>query len=181
MANDQPAANAMAQRGEGGWDESFAITSDDQEANAMKIGVIGAGVSGCCAALQAARSGAACLLVEKNGMPGGTLSMGGVAVPGLFHAWGGRQIIAGIGWELVQETVALAGGQLPDFTKFDMIHHWLTQVPVNPVLFSALCDQKFQEAGVDVRYHTMLGKVEKMPAGMGAYPLRKRWPLFRNR
>ena len=131
----------------------------------MKVCVIGAGVSGCCAAIQAARSGAECLLIEKSGLPGGTLSMGGVAIPGLFHAWGGRQVISGIGWELVSESVRIAGTEMPDFSAFDMNYFWHYQVPVNAVVFTALCDRKFQECGVDVRYHTMVGKVERSASG----------------
>ena len=131
----------------------------------MKVCVIGAGVSGCCAAIQAARSGAECLLIEKSGLPGGTLSMGGVAIPGLFHAWGGRQVISGIGWELVSESVRIAGTEMPDFSAFDMNYFWHYQVPVNAVVFTALCDRKFQKCGVDVRYHTMVGKVERSASG----------------
>ncbi|MBO5899410.1 MAG: FAD-dependent oxidoreductase, partial [Lentisphaeria bacterium] len=131
----------------------------------MKVCVIGAGVSGCCAALQAARSGAECLLIEKSGLPGGTLSMCGVAIPGLFHAWEGRQVIAGIGWELVRESVDISGGTMPDFSGFDMNHFWHCQVPVNAVVFTALCDRKFKECGVDVRYHTMVGRVDKSGSG----------------
>lgn len=33
--------------------------------------------------------------------------------PGLFHAWG-KQLLAGIGWELVTKTVAMDGGRLLD-------------------------------------------------------------------
>ena len=127
----------------------------------MSVCVIGAGVAGCCAAIQAARSKVECLLVEKNGIPGGTLTIGGVACPGLFHAWNGKQVISGIGWELVEETVKLTGGKTPDFSAFDMEHFWHYQVPVNPVVFAALCDRKFKESGVDVRYHTMLADVKK--------------------
>jgi pyruvate/2-oxoglutarate dehydrogenase complex dihydrolipoamide dehydrogenase (E3) component len=59
--------------------------------------VVGGGTAGTIAAIQAGRLGARTLLVEKNGMLGGTTTVGGVNFPGLFHAWG-RQIVAGIGW-----------------------------------------------------------------------------------
>lgn len=127
----------------------------------MSVCIIGAGVAGCCAAIQAARSGEECLLIEKSALPGGTLTMGGVACPGLFHAWGGKQVIAGIGWELVKECVELAGTTMPDFSAFDMNCFWHYQVPVNPVIFSCLCDQKFKEAGVKVHYHTMLAGLKR--------------------
>ena len=64
--------------------------------------VAGAGSAGLCAALQAARvlgAGRVCL-VEKNGICGGTTTIGGINFPGIFHACG-RQVIGGIGWELV--------------------------------------------------------------------------------
>ena len=59
--------------------------------------VAGAGTAGVCAAIQAARAGASVCLVEKNGIPGGTITAAGIAYPGIFHAWG-KQVIAGIGW-----------------------------------------------------------------------------------
>ena len=70
--------------------------------------VVGGGTAGTIAAIQAGRAGARTLLVEKNGMLGGTLTVGGVNYPGLFHAWT-RQVIAGIGWELVTRCVAESG------------------------------------------------------------------------
>ena len=76
--------------------------------------VIGGGTAGVVAATQAGRAGAKVLLVEKTGMLGGTTTTGGVNFPGLFHAWG-RQVIAGIGWELVTRCVTETGGTLPDF------------------------------------------------------------------
>ena len=78
--------------------------------------VVGGGTAGTIAAIQAARAGAKTLLVERGTQLGGTTTTGGVAFPGLFDAWG-KQIIAGIGWELVKESVEMDGGQLPDFSK----------------------------------------------------------------
>ncbi len=78
--------------------------------------VVGGGTAGVVAAIQAGRAGAKTLLVEKTGMLGGTTTTGGVNFPGLFHAWG-RQIIAGIGWDLVTRCVAETGGTLPDFAN----------------------------------------------------------------
>ena len=65
------------------------------------------------AAIQAARIGAKTLLVEHGSQLGGTMTVGGVAFPGLFHAWG-KQVIGGIGWDLVRQTVELDGGRLPE-------------------------------------------------------------------
>ena len=52
--------------------------------------VIGGETTGVIAATQSARAGAHTLLVEKNGMLGGTTTAAGVAYPGIFHAWGDR-------------------------------------------------------------------------------------------
>src|SRR5688500_6385841 len=68
--------------------------------------VVGGGTAGTIAAVQAGRLGVRTVLVESGSQLGGTTTTGGVDFPGLFHAWG-RQVIAGIGWELVKETAAL--------------------------------------------------------------------------
>jgi len=88
-----------------------SVTETCTEADVL---VVGGGTAGTIAAIQAARAGARTVLVERSGQLGGTMTTGGVSFPGLFHAWG-KQIIAGIGWELVSESVALDGGKLPDF------------------------------------------------------------------
>ena len=102
--------------------------------------VIGAGAAGLCAAVQAGRAGAETILVEKNGICGGTITMSGVNYPGIFQAWG-RQVIGGIGWELVQKTLEEAGWPLPDFREFDAEHHWRNQIRIDAVVFAALADR----------------------------------------
>src|SRR6266566_2070063 len=79
--------------------------------------VVGGGPAGSAAAIQAARLGAQTLLVEKNGVLGGTTTSAAINYPGLFHAWG-RQVVAGIGWDLVCRAVRLAGDPLPDFANY---------------------------------------------------------------
>lgn len=121
--------------------------------------VIGGGPAGTCAAIQAANLGARTLLVEKNGTLGGTTTVAAVNLPGLFHAWG-RQIIAGIGWDVVRRSVELAGRELPDFSDFRRPHPKL-QVRVDRALYSALLDQAVVDSGAELRLHTMLGAVER--------------------
>lgn len=113
--------------------------------------VVGGGTAGTIAAIQAGRAGARTLLLERNGQLGGTTTVGGVAFPGLFDAWG-RQVIAGIGWELVSETVELDGGTFPDFSKVPP-HHWQNQVHVNPFVYAILAEEKCEKAGVQVAYY----------------------------
>ena len=125
--------------------------------------VVGGGTAGTIAAIQAARAGAKTVLIERGSQLGGTTTVGGVAFPGLFHAWG-RQIISGIGWELVGETVAMDGGKLPDFAK-PTSQHWRLQVHVNQFLYAILAEEKCQKAGVTIVYYEFPLSIEKANNG----------------
>ena len=127
--------------------------------------IVGGGTAGVVAAIQAGRAGAKTLLVEKTGILGGTIVNGGVNFPGLFHAWG-RQVIAGIGWELVTRSVVEAGGTLPDFADYAR-PHWKLQIRVNRFVYAALCDEAVIDAGVDILFHTMLAGVKPLTEGGG--------------
>ena len=140
--------------------------------------VVGAGVSGVCAALQCARSGVRCLLIERSGINGGTLALSGIASPGLFFDGKGRQVIAGIGWELVHECVETCGDTLPEFTRYRAEDFWRFEIPVDPVVFTALCDEKLLAEGVEVRYHTMLAGLQRQGDSWRAYAKKtacRRW------
>jgi glycine/D-amino acid oxidase-like deaminating enzyme len=128
-------------------------TPPDQQppGDSVDVLVVGGGTAGAIAAIQAARAGAATVLVEMGGQLGGTTTTGGVAYPGLFHAWG-RQVIAGIGWELVLKAVQLDSGILPDFSQPPQ-RHSEHQVRVNGSLYAALLEEAFLEAGGRLRYY----------------------------
>ncbi len=123
------------------------------------VAVVGGGPAGSVAAIQAARLGARTLLVEKNGILGGATTSAGINVPGLFHAWG-KQVIAGIGWHLVNRAVQLAGDQLPDFARYDRPVNVL-QVRVNPAIYAALLDDAVLGSGAALSLHTMLAAVHR--------------------
>lgn len=114
--------------------------------------VVGGGSAGIPAAVQSARLGAKTVLVEMGHQLGGTTTTAGVRYPGLFHAWG-KQVIAGIGWELTQKAVELNGDKMPDFSVDHGISHWRLSIPVNPLLFSLLAEEMCVEAGVEIRYY----------------------------
>ena len=116
------------------------------------VAVVGGGTAGAIAAIQAARAGARTVLIERGSQLGGTMTVGGVAFPGLFHAWG-KQVIAGIGWDLVRTCVELDGGKLPDFTKPTGRSHWRHQVLINPYLYAALAEEACLAAGVTICYY----------------------------
>ncbi|NQD69672.1 FAD-dependent oxidoreductase [Sphingobacterium shayense] len=114
--------------------------------------VVGGGTAGVVAAIQAARAGKKTVLVENGSMLGGTTTTGGVNFPGIFFAWG-KQVIGGIGWEMVQEAVALNNDQLPDFSIPHGRQHWKHQVRLNGPLYSMVIEDKCVEAGVGLRFY----------------------------
>jgi len=125
--------------------------------------VVGGGTAGTIAAIQAARAGAKTVLIEHGSQLGGTATVGGVAFPGLFHAWG-TQIISGIGWELVEQTVAMDGGKLPDFAR-PTPRHWQHQVLINPFLYSVLAEEACLRSGVAIHYYEFPLSVQQIPQG----------------
>ena len=114
--------------------------------------VMGGGTAGTIAAIQAGRAGSKTVLVEFGSQLGGTTTTGGVSFPGIFHAWG-KQVIGGIGWELVQECVAMNDDTLPDFSIPHGRHHPKHQVYVNGPLYTLLAEEKCLEAGVEIRFY----------------------------
>lgn len=135
----------------------------DNAPHEADVVVVGGGTAGTIAAIQAARAGAKTVLIERGSMLGGTATAGGVAFPGLFHAWG-KQVISGIGWELVKQAVATDGGKLPDFTK-PTPRHWQQQVLINPFLYAILAEEACMKAGVAIRYYEFPTAVEKTDDG----------------
>ena len=119
------------------------------------IVVVGGGTAGVVAAIQAGRAGAKTTLIESGSQLGGTTTTGGVSFPGIFHAWG-KQIIGGIGWELVMDAVKLNDDILPNFSivpNNTTIRHWRHQVTVNGSLYAMLAEEKCMEAGVAIHYY----------------------------
>ncbi|MFZ2640752.1 MAG: FAD-dependent oxidoreductase [Verrucomicrobiia bacterium] len=131
---------------------------------AADVLIVGGGTAGTIAAIQAGRLGARTILVEAGSQLGGTTTTGGVDIPGLFHAWG-RQVIAGIGWELVTRTVELNGGSLPDFKKPTGRQHWKHQVRLCGALYAALAEEACVKAGVQLRYYEFPAAVEQTGDG----------------
>ena len=121
--------------------------------------IVGGGTAGVIAAIQVARAGNSVILIENGSQLGGTITTGGVSFPGLFHAWG-KQIISGIGWELITETVSLNDGELPDFSIPTGKKHWKHQVRINGYLYALLSEEKCIEAGVQIRYYETPVKVD---------------------
>ncbi len=113
--------------------------------------VVGAGPAGFCAAVAAARMGVKTLLVEQYGMLGGAMTVGGVPYPMCFAA-GGRQVIAGVGWELIERLLrggwARGRGERP-----------YGCVDLDIAMTACEMDAMAQEAGVALLLHCKLCEV----------------------
>ncbi|MCA9063918.1 MAG: FAD-dependent oxidoreductase [Planctomycetaceae bacterium] len=138
-------------------------SADPEITNDVDVLVVGGGTAGHVAAIQAGRAGAKTLIVERNSQLGGTTTTGGVAFPGLFDAWG-KQVIAGIGWEMVKESVELDEGELPNFAKVPQ-HHWQNQVYTNQFLYAILAEEKCAQAGVEIAYYEFPQAVTRTDEG----------------
>lgn len=116
--------------------------------------VAGGGVSGCIAALAAARGGAKTLLIERYGFLGGTLTNAGVGPMMTFHA-GERQVVGGIAQELIDRLIERRAclGHIRDTTGYVF-----TVTPFDAEQLKFVLDQMMQESGVEVLLHTMLAK-----------------------
>ena len=137
--------------------------AEPEVTNEVDVLVVGGGTAGHVAAIQAGRAGATTLIVERGSQLGGTTTTGGVAFPGLFDAWG-KQVIAGIGWELVKESVELDGGELPNFARVPQ-RHWQNQVYTNQFLYAILAEEKCAQAGVAIAYYEFPQSVTKTDDG----------------
>ncbi len=130
---------------------------------ACQIVVAGSGAAGLAAALFAGEAGADVILLEATHQVGGNTTSGGVNFPGLFHAWG-KQIIAGPIWDLIEECVALDGGETPDFSVVPA-HHWMHQVRINSALFVLLAEEALQKRKVKIRYYETPLSIESTSEG----------------
>ena len=112
--------------------------------------VVGGGTAGIAAAGQAGRAGARTILVERGFQVGGNATTGAVDYPGLFHAWG-EQVIAGFGWEVVSNSMVLAGCRFPDVGAWRTKRHSQIQHPINIPLFVAVAEEML--AGLAMANH----------------------------
>ena len=143
--------------------ENPPIVDDKTSMLDVDVLVVGGGSAGHVAAIQAGRLGAKTVLLERNSQLGGTTTTGGVCFPGLFHAWG-KQVISGIGWELVAKSVEIDGRKLQDFTR-NHRSHVPYHVDLNGQLYSLLAEEACLDAGVSLAYYQFPEKVTQAPDG----------------
>ena len=110
--------------------------------------VAGGGPAGIAAAVVAARRGAGTILIERYGF------LGGMATAGLvnpFMGWhaGGEPLVAGVFQEMLELMAAVGGyGGERQPTAFD------------PEAFKLVADQLCRQAGVQVRFHTLVTRAD---------------------
>ena len=143
--------------------ENPPTVNDNTSILDVDVLVVGGGSAGHVAAIQAGRLGAKTVLLERNSQLGGTTTTGGVCFPGLFHAWG-KQVISGIGWELVAKSVEVDGRKLQDFTR-NHRSHVPHHVDLNGQLYSLLAEEACLDAGVSLAYYQYPEKVTQTQEG----------------
>ena len=119
--------------------------------------VVGGGISGCCAAISAARAGTDVLLVERYGFLGGTLTVNGTGPMMTFHA-GDRQVVRGITGELIQrlEEKGSSPGHI-----FDTTGYTYSVTPFDAEAMKLELEQMLLEAGGKLLLHSFVWGVER--------------------
>ena len=112
--------------------------------------VVGGGISGCMAAIAAARAGAGVILIEKYGFLGGTLTACGTGPMMTFHA-GEKQVVRGICDELIErlKEKGLSTGHILDTTNYTY-----TVTPFDAEGMKRELEEMCIESGVDLLYHS---------------------------
>jgi len=140
------------------------VSLDISKEKRSDVLVVGGGTAGVFAAISSAKSGAKTLLIEKNSILGGTVTVANVNFPGLFFAWG-EQIISGPCWEAIERTVALGGAVIPAIS-FRPEKHYHEQIRMNRFVYTAVLFEMCREAGVEVITNAMVSAVEETTDGV---------------
>lgn len=119
------------------------------DGGAFDVVVCGCGSAGFCAAVQAARAGMRTAVVERYGMPGGIMTVGGNNDVAQFYAYH-KQIIRGIGWEFILRLNKGGYAPIPDMQR--EAPHWYYGVRVNIPAAAHTMDVMLAEAGVKIFY-----------------------------
>ena len=122
------------------------------------VAVIGGGIAGVAAALQAARSGKKTVLVEK------TILLGGLATSGLVYIYlplcdgNGHQVTFGICEELIRKSIQYGPGDIPETWKQgkNAREEERFRCIFSPAAFMLALDEVVQNAGIDIWFDTLV-------------------------
>ncbi len=138
------------------------------EGNTYDLIVCGCGVAGFAAAVQGARAGLKTAIVERHGMPGGILTVGGNNDIAQFFAHH-RTVIRGIGLEYVRRLSDMGYAIMPD--KNADGPHWIYGVNVNIPAAAYLMDTMLTKAGVALYYGQPVVSVDTSDTGNSEHPV----------
>ncbi|MDD3704334.1 MAG: FAD-dependent oxidoreductase [Victivallaceae bacterium] len=123
----------------------------------VDVAVVGGGTAGVIAALQSAREGARTVLFEMTGKLGGTITS--IPAPAYFYSRY-KQIIKGIGWELILANKKLDNIPLPDFLNPSPIRPSY-HVFLNPHIYALIAEDECLKSKVVIHYHETVVAVER--------------------
>lgn len=130
------------------------------------VAVAGGGIAGIAAALAAARAGAKVVLIEKEWVLGGLATLGLITIYLPLCDGRGKQVIYGIGEELLRLSICHGGGEaypkawLENGDLEEKKKHRF-QVQYNPHLFAIEAERLLLEAGVRLLYGTSVCGVHR--------------------
>lgn len=122
------------------------------------VAVIGGGVAGVAAALQAARSGKRTVLIEKTVFPGGLATTGLIYIYLPLCDGNGKQVTFGIGEELIKLSLKYGPGDIPENWKDgrNSAEAKRYRCIFSPAAFMLALDEALQQAGVDIWLDTLV-------------------------
>ena len=118
--------------------------------------VVGAGIAGVAAAVQAARSGVKTALIEKSTLTGGLATSGLVWVYLPLCDGKGKQVTFGLAEELLQESLKYGPGQVPDWKNGKGRYSCI----FSPASFIVALDEILEKNGVDTWFDTLVCDTE---------------------
>ncbi|MBO5202624.1 MAG: FAD-dependent oxidoreductase, partial [Lentisphaeria bacterium] len=126
------------------------------------IAVVGGGIAGVAAALQAARCGMKTVLIEKTVLPGGLATTGLVRVYLPLCDGNGHQVSFGITEELLRASYKYGPGDIPEDWKNgkNAPESGRFRALFSPASFILALDELLEDAGVDIWYDTLVCDAE---------------------
>ncbi|HBE03891.1 MAG TPA: hypothetical protein DC049_15660 [Spirochaetia bacterium] len=119
------------------------------------IAVVGGGMAGTGAALQASRMGFKTVLIEKTVFPGGLATSGLVYIYLPLCDGKGRQVTFGIAEELLRKSFLYGPGEIPENWQTPENNKSRFRTPFSPASFILAMDEMLENEKVDVWYDTL--------------------------
>ena len=125
------------------------------------VAVIGAGVAGIAAAVQASREGKKTVLIEKTVLPGGLATTGLIYVYLPLCDGNGHQVSFGITEELLRMSIQYGPGRIPDWRKAENGEERERFIAIfSPASFQLALDEYLVRNQVDIWYDTLVCDAE---------------------